>query len=282
MKTREWNGKKLSLTTDGNLSILFTGVGSAFSKKNYQNNLLVMKGNDHVLIDCGTKCTQSLHELGLSVADIKTYLITHSHADHIGGLEEAAMIGRYVVHKRPRIIISEVYQKILWEMSLMGGQAYGEGTGGTLLSFEDFWEPLRPRDMKNAPRAMMEYDLGGINLKMFRTRHIPDMCATWENSFWSCGVLIDNRVLFTSDTQFDLDLIMTMEELYHPEAVFHDCQLYPGGVHAFIDEVATLPAEIKAKTWLMHYGDNFEQYTDKVKEYGFLGYARQHLFYDCE
>jgi len=30
---------------------------------------------------------------------------------------------------------------------------------------------------------------------------------------------------------------------------------------------------------LTHYGDNWEQFEAKVKEYGFYGLAKQHVFY---
>jgi ribonuclease BN (tRNA processing enzyme) len=91
IKTLE-NGEKLKLTNDGRLEVFFVGVGSAFTKRQYQTNLLLVKGNDHLLIDCGTKCTQALYELGLPITDVRNFLITHSHADHIGGLEEVTLL----------------------------------------------------------------------------------------------------------------------------------------------------------------------------------------------
>ncbi|MGC8766060.1 MAG: MBL fold metallo-hydrolase, partial [Brevinematia bacterium] len=95
MEILEFKDKKLSLKNDGYLSLFFIGVGSAFTKKHYQTNLLIIKGDKHLLIDCRTKCPQGLYNIGLSVTDIENYLITHSHADHIGGLEEVGLINRY-------------------------------------------------------------------------------------------------------------------------------------------------------------------------------------------
>ena len=45
---------KVEFTNDGRLSLFFVGTGSAFSKEFFQNNLIIVKGNDHILIDCGT------------------------------------------------------------------------------------------------------------------------------------------------------------------------------------------------------------------------------------
>ena len=50
------------LVTQGDLSLYFVGCGSAFARTLYQNNLLITKGNHHLLIDCGTRCSQALHE----------------------------------------------------------------------------------------------------------------------------------------------------------------------------------------------------------------------------
>jgi ribonuclease BN (tRNA processing enzyme) len=100
MKLKPLKSKKLELTNRGALSLFFIGVGSAFSKKHNQTNLLIIKGKDHVLVDLGTKGPQALYDLGLSVTQIKNILITHSHADHIGGLEEIALMGRYAIKQK--------------------------------------------------------------------------------------------------------------------------------------------------------------------------------------
>ena len=52
---------KPSLTNKGDLSLYFIGCGSAFAKTLNQNNVLVTKGDAHILIDCGTRCSQALH-----------------------------------------------------------------------------------------------------------------------------------------------------------------------------------------------------------------------------
>ena len=269
----------IRLTNSGNLEFFFVGVGSAFSKIHYQNNLLIVKGQDHLLIDCGTLCPYAFYKYNSNITSIKNILITHSHADHIGGLEEMALMGRYATKIRPKMVITNEYKKILWNQSLRGGNSYGEYTTH-YLGFDDYFEQLQPKLISKKPRPLYEANVGSINVKLFRTKHMPDSAKSWRNSFYSFGVLIDNRILFPSDTRFDLDLLTWMENTYHPEYIFHDCQFYTGGVHASLDELKTLPATMKQKMYLCHYGDNYAKF-DPVA-LGFAGYAQQGVYYNFD
>lgn len=282
MRIRKLESKHLPLTNDGRLSLFFLGVGSAFSKRHYQTNLLIVKGDDHLMIDFGSKAPQALYELGLPVTDIRNFLITHSHSDHIGGLEEVMLTNRYVRRERPRIVINPTYQSILWDMSLRGGSAFNEERGGEVLTFADMWEVIRPTWLESYPRETHEAEVGSINVKFFRTMHIPDWPDNWQSSFWSCGVLIDDRIMYTCDTRFDPDLVFSFENLFEPEIIFHDCQFFTGGVHAGIEELRTLPSEIKQKMVLVHYGDNWEEYEDKIEEFGFKALGQEWVFYDFD
>jgi ribonuclease BN (tRNA processing enzyme) len=270
------------LTNDGKLELTFVGAGGAFSKKFHQNNLLIVKGPDHVLVDCGTRAPEALAEHGLSIAAIDTYLITHTHADHIGGLEEVMLVNRYFAKKRTTMIATKKLAKILWDRSLRGGAAYNEERRGRPLGFEDFWRLEAPRRIAGAEREMAEARIGGISLRLFRTMHIPDSSTGWASSFPSYGVVIDGRVLFTSDTRYDPDMVVGLDREYGFEAVFHDCQFFTGGVHASLDELAGLPEAIRAKTTLMHYGDGIEAKAARIAELGFAGYAEEWKPYRLE
>lgn len=272
----------LPLENDGQLSLFFVGAGSAFTKKNFQTNLLVVKGRDHLLIDCGSLCSYALASCyNTPITAIKNFFISHSHADHIGGVEEVSLLGRYATKSKPNLVITDDYKKIFWDMSIRGGCANGERHGETGLTFDDYFNQIKPALLSSDPRPLYEAAVGCINIKIYRTMHMPDSSASWKDSFYSAGVLIDDKILFPSDTRFDLPLLRWMDSTAPLECIFHDCQLYsPGGVHTSYDELKTVPEAIKRKMYLCHYGDNFEQFAPQKD--GFAGFALRGVWYDFD
>jgi len=263
---------QLKLHNPGELEIYFIGTGSAFAKTLNQNNLIIVKGEHHVMIDCGTKCSQALHEIGLPIASIRNFVITHSHADHVGGLEEVHLFSRYVLGEKPLMVINEDYEPILWHQSLQGGSERSEAVP---LTFTDLWQIQRPTLLQNMPRETWKTTIGEIDIKLPRTMHFPDSALSWEDSAWSCAVILDDKVMFTSDTRFDAALIEDYDNLMDLEVIFHDCQLFTGGVHASLDELSELPDKLRSKIILMHYGDNWRDFEDVALKRGFHSWAKQ-------
>ena len=126
MKTRPFISN-IELTTNGHLSLFFVGTGNAFTKTAFQTNLLIIKGKSHLLVDCGTLCSYAFENVyNGRISDIKNLLLTHPHADHIGGVEELALAGKYITKRKINIVITDEFEKALWNESLRGGIQYSE------------------------------------------------------------------------------------------------------------------------------------------------------------
>jgi ribonuclease BN (tRNA processing enzyme) len=273
--------QKLALTNSEHLEMFWIGVGSAAAKKHAQSNFLIIKGDAHVLVDFGAVGPLALlQNARLRPTDIRALLPTHSHADHIGGIEELFLSWRYGAKKekrgevKPTCIINEHYQEVLWDRSLRGGLEWNEEGGrGQLLAFTDYCDVLRPTWKTQQPREIWEIDFQGIRLELFRTKHVPETAASWQSSFVSYGLMIDDRILVSGDTRFDPDLL----DLYadRAEVIFHDVQFFSGAVHTPLADLKTLPTKWKQKMHLYHYADNYEE--QDIRE--FAGWTRQGLRY---
>lgn len=281
----------LPLTTEGQLRIVFIGVGSAFAKRNRQSNILIIQGDHHLLMDCGTQGPLALTDVGLDVKKVRCYLPTHSHADHIGGFEEIMLTNRYLGKPTPPgLIILRDYQEILWTKSLSGGSEYCEANQGRPLQLNDFFEILRPKVSQVLGRKVWIYQHGPIEIILMRTRHFPDSADSVDESQWCCGLYINRRVWISGDTMFDREYPERFAR--EAEVMFHDCQLFKGGVHASYEELMTLKPEIRAKMYLYHFGDNWDQpetwvresdkFTGNPVEDGFLGWAQPRIAYDFD
>lgn len=279
MKIRECQSELL-LKNDGSLSVFSVGVGSAFTKAYFQNNYMLIKGDKHIMIDCGTRAPEAIHKLGRNITDIENFIITHSHADHIGGLEEVILSGRYMTQKKPNVLITKEYQKLLWEHSLKGGAAWNEFKGNRNLEFEDFWTIDRPKKFSGLGRDAWRADYQGFDIILFRTMHYPDSAPSWKQSAFSTGLVVDERFLFTGDTRFDPEMIEVICRKFPIEVIFHDVQFFPGGVHTNFQDLLGLPENIREKTYLMHYPDSYMNHEEAVLSGGFRGFVRQHHYYD--
>ncbi len=271
------NNTALELTNDGRLSVLFIGTGSAFSKRYFQTNVLVVKGNDHLLIDCGTLCPYALEKnYGLELKHIDNLLLTHPHADHIGGVEELALVDRYVKKQKCNLVITDEFKQLLWNESLKGGLKVNEEGPLTL---DDYFVQIKPEQIVAQPFEIYEANVGSINVKLFRTKHVT--CSDPDVFQISYGLMIDDRVLYPCDTQFNPEQLDYLVHNFPVKVIFHDCDIsgYSEGVHASYAQLKTLPDEIKAMTYLCHYNGRAEEMNPQ--DDGFRKFARPGVWYRC-
>ena len=272
-------GSEIEFTNNGNLSFFFLGIGNAFSKELSNTNLLIVKGKDHLLVDCGALTPLSFKKYNSKLSDVENIIITHAHADHIGGLEEVALLGRYITHKKPLLFAEKRFKNELWKQSLKGGLGLcGEEGQRQKLNFEDYFDWVQPVKMKNMPRPFFTVNIGSINVKIFRTKHEFISSNNWKTGMYSIGLLIDDRIVVSGDTKFDKPLLDYLTSNYKIEHIFHDCSFRESAVHTSYEELKSLPLEIRQKLTLCHYEDSMKDF-DPVKD-GFSGLGKAGIYYD--
>ncbi|MDP3710591.1 MAG: MBL fold metallo-hydrolase [bacterium] len=271
-----------SLKTDGNLELVFYGVGSMFAERPLrQTGFLLCKGDTHIMVDAGRTAPEALVDAtGVKFTDIQVMLPTHSHPDHVNAIGEWLTWYRYIgipFLKRPRpiTIIGETYMPILWNETLRGGVKYNERIedGRKYLNFGDMTDFIIPKFKVFQPREVLEVDFGGIHLELFRTVHVPDSSGGWEDSFISYGLVVDDHLFISGDTRFDRGLLQMYER--QSSAMFCDVQFYPAGVHAPLNDYRGLPGFVKEKTYFIHYSNDYHRHD--IPEFG--GWAKQGVRY---
>ena len=278
MTTKEFSNQ-LEFTNDGKLSFFFLGAGNAFQKTYFQSNLLVVKGESHVLVDCGTLCPYILEkEYNAKLSKIKNLVLTHPHADHIGGMEELALSAYYISKHPVNIVIPKIFKKKLWNESLKGGIQYSENGK---MTFNDYFSELPIKKIQKKPFEMFEANIGSINLKLFRTRHITTRATSFKDSQLSYGIIFDDRILFTGDTQYNPEQInFLLEHFPKIEHIFHDCDVsgYSVGVHASYEQLKLFPKEVRAKMSLYHYNKKMQEVSPEKD--GFSGFVQRGIYYE--
>lgn len=244
-------------------SMTFLGVGGGLTPEFGNNNVLV-EGQDPdavLLIDCGYTTPPKLLELG-RLAEVKHLVITHVHADHVGGLEVLGHLSRFITKQRPNLYVPASLMDELWEGSLRGGMARSQDRDGeaATLGLEDFFEVHVLEE--EAPVIRIQ-GLPAITLQP--TLHVKGKPAY--------SVFLGDKVYYSSDTQ----LLPPGEGPNGAplEAIFQDCQLVGGSsnVHTPLEQLdRELPPDRKRITYLMHYSHGWEAIDPQAK--GFAAFVR--------
>lgn len=240
-------------------TITMIGTGSAFAKVYDNNNAIIDADGYRLLVDCGITAPAALHKLGVSFGDLDAVLISHTHSDHVGGLEELAFQMTFVHRRKPVLFIPAPLREPLWEHKLKDELAQG-----ALQTLDDFFEV---RELAVGEPAELA---PGLIIEPIRTEHIEGRL--------SYSFLINGRFFYSADMIFNRELLERLVNERGVRSIFHDCQLTaPGTVHACLDELLTLPKSIQTITRLMHYGDTMQLF---IGQTGHMTFVEQGKTYD--
>lgn len=243
--------------------LLFLGSGGAFTlpqNGNYQSNLvLIAPSGKKMLIDCGTQCTQALHDQHLSVGDIDAIYCSHNHPDHSGGLAEVAYRARFIHNTMPKLIAD---RSVIADLDESLYSQLTHVNGSRLVGLRDWF--------RVGPGAAQEFWWEDIRFHMVEVSHVDSGNGLGMASFGLYFETENSRVYFTSDSQF----LSTQEafNLYERSTIiFQECETgIRSGVHTNITDLMSLPDAIAKKMWLYHYADG-----PKPDPVGFAGYVQK-------
>ncbi|GMK40586.1 MBL fold hydrolase [Paenibacillus sp. CCS19] len=240
-------------------TITMIGTGSAFAKVYDNNNAIIEADGFRLLVDCGVTAPGALHKMDVSFGSLNAVLISHTHADHVGGLEQLASQMMIVHHRKAVLYIPAPLREQLREHTLKGGRDQD-----SLQSLDDFFEV---RELAVGEPAELA---PGLVVEPIRTEHIEGRL--------SYSFLINERFFYSADMIFNRQLLQQLVDERGVRSIFHDCQLTsPGVVHACLDELLTLPESIQSITRLMHYGDTMPAFIGRT---GLMSFVEQGKPYD--
>lgn len=233
------------------------GTGSAFNFELGNTCFLVRPESENgrvLLVDCGYTVPAVLSDWG-QLDKITDVIITHLHADHVGGLETFLFYHYYVLGRfgkpKPRLYVAtQALADALWQNSLRGGMdniMFADGTTG-IAKLEDYFEVC--------VGTSIEID-GLPGMELISTPHLDGM----ENY----AIRFSNGVYFSGDS--------TILPPHDPEIIFQDCQFSvpsPNDPHiAYATLLEGLPESVRKKTHLIHLSPNFREKYDESS--GFAG-----------
>ena len=184
----------------------------------------------------------------------------HIHADHVGGLEELALMLKSRYEYKMTLLVPELLLEPLWDHTLQGGLYQKE----TVTSLKDLFHVI-------SLKPGVAYKLSSsLTLELIPTLHIPG-----KDSY---SLLLNGEVFYSADMIFQPGLLLSLVRERGVRKILHDCQLTgPGHVHTTLEELLSLPEEVRRMIQLMHYSDEKPDFVGRTGEMEFL---EQHVIYE--
>jgi ribonuclease BN (tRNA processing enzyme) len=244
------------------MELKFLGVGSAFATEHFQSNLLLTVNGKNLLIDAGGTIHLALKAAQIAVHELDAVYISHRHGDHWGGSEFIASASYYNpafiengVRRKLKLFAHPYVRAVLWR-----GLDHSLVLDDKVATLEDYF------DVRNIAST---FEWQGVTFAMMSTVHcidngkpMPCFVLTWFTP-------ANRRIWFSADAILQAD-----NPLFDAaDVIFHDCNTGKKvTVHAHYSELLGLPAAVRSKMTLYHYGDGA---LPDAKADGFAGWAQE-------
>jgi len=243
------------------MKIDIIGGGGVFSKDN--SSFLVTLNNSKrtsILIDCPNNAFEYIKDNNIDIANI---FITHTHQDHIGGLEKLIYYNYFIKNK-----ITKIYtgKEIDIEKYLPKQIVYENG----ILVHVKMYE-LNKKEEQELIYFGSEGE-GSIVFQLIKGNHIvlPNYGIVF--SYTKEAGIITQQVVITGDTKASKNLSDLFKESLEKDiklTVFHDYQFLKksiNSIHCCNDDFEHYYNDIKDNIkWYKYHNEDFnEKYKDKV------------------
>ena len=215
------------------LALRFLGVGSAQAPElGSACGVIERDGAPLLMIDCGPEAL-SAYLAHYGEAPQAIYL-THTHMDHVGGLERLFYKVYFDMHRRGRVRLYAHAALVPLLQARVADYPEVLAEGGA-----NFWDAFTLVPLSRG------FWCDGLWFDVFATRH--------HAPGTSFGLSLAGSVVWTGDTRPVPEMLGVYAA--HDELVAHDCAVIGNPSHTGLDDLDEYPAPLRERMMLYHYAN---------------------------
>ncbi len=219
------------------LRFVALGIGDAFTSEHNNASVLVVAGEERMLVDVPDPPRKVLWEAGIRAESVTGVFLTHIHGDHANGIEPLGFYFKHVIgRKLPVYSAGEVTAKLLEKLT------------PSMQKPEDYLEcHVLARTTANPVR--------GLVVEVKRTIH-PVECYAYKIHFGGRTLAI------SADTGWDAGV---ESFLATGDIILHEVSAVASRYHTPLEKLRTLPDATRRKVRLTHLPDDLGPTGDLAK-----------------